>query len=1247
MLCDWRFPLARPGVLAVLAVALLGMVAASISTPASAEGLSDLAIERLVLSPSTARAGDTVIAAVFVTNRGSAASPAVTGALHLAASTAAPLEPAAAVATFGIDPLAPGAWAQIAVPFIVPAMDPGALYAIVQVDAAAEVSELTETNNRLAARLLIAVPDLVVSRVWMTPATARPGDTVTLGLNVSNAGRVPAAPTSVSVYVTGSSSAPLDGLAPLATIDVPEIEPSRTASQSVPVALPDLAPGVYYAVAVVDSAGAVAETNEANNRRASRFQVALPDLAVTRATVTPGLARPGDPARVSVRVQNWGSVPAVASQLALYVLANPASPVDGVPPAATTDIPAIPPRRAVEVAVPVTLPMVAPGIYYAVAVVDPGAAVSETNEANNRGAGRFEVARPDLTIDSLVVTPALVSPGQTATATVRIRNRGRVPSYSTTGDVFLATSEGAEPASGLSHTQLSLTPVAPGRTTTYAVPLTVPTLDPGAYYVIGQVDASTATSVLTTMAAATSTASVSTSRPRKSVKLRVALPDLVVSELSVNSTALRPGTIMSVVLTVKNAGASVAASTLTALLFGACADSGGLALKTVAVPLLSAGASVRTTVTTTVPSVAPGSYCLTARADSGGVVRESIETNNHTTTPVSVAATTATLVPYVDPTQLDVPWPKHSHYKQPWRAWLETVPARNLRQGLGIDYSWNTLRESDAVAMRFLAESGFSRVRVEVPWGEVDYDTLDLRPEAKAHLTEIITAGKSNGIRPLILLNAHHGVGVPARQFTRTVATNASRGSRTLVLNDVTGIAPNYTGLSNLSSYWMAEVLITGVNPSTRTVTLSKPLPVSLGAGVPVTLHTIRYLPLYEPGMSQYDATVEGWLRYVRTVATAVLDAGVTHFDVEIWNELTFGSAFLSINNYYDPEVVTEGAWPFGPGGRVWELARRTVEMLAVEFPSITPIWGFSNTWFFMNPASDLPPGIRGQTYHPYHPDYRGPEDEQDGLQANLEGYAPQYRAFFPEFFGTFLWTESLTRRINPKERVRRPPGSVEFDHYITEYGLDPRDMGVSDADLARELKARAMLRSALFWLNKGIRALWFYTDLDEGSFELLHPGVAELPLYPADPGVYFTPAMTALRNTREFFGDADFSGPARQLDVQLAAADGQGGGIIFEGDGTHPALTYQDVLAVLPFQSDERTFVLALYVMTRNALEKIAPVQFLIRVTNVDGDAVQVDYLDPLGGVMLTAEVVDRTPDSVTVKVPVADYPYLLRLRE
>jgi hypothetical protein len=374
---------------------------------------------------------------------------------------------------------------------------------------------------------------------------------------------------------------------------------------------------------------------------ATPLQVSLPDLIVTRLGIAPGLVRPGDPATVRLTVHNAGPAPAPASRVALYVLANPASPLDGVAPLVTAEVPALAPRRRVDLAVPVTLPVVAPGVYHAVAVADGPGLVPETNEANNARTARFEVALPDVTIESLTVAPAIVWPGRAATATVRVRNRGRVPSYPTTGDVFLGGHEAAEPDSGLSRRQLALRPIPPGQLAAYAVPFTVPAVEPGAYYAIAQLDAATATSALASLVAATTSTPPATNRPRRAVRLRVALPDLTVGALSVTPNQGSPGTSLSATVTVQNAGSTTAPSTAVGLYLASAVDTplgDAVPIGTAAVPSLRAGASVQLSATLTVPAVEQGVYQLLAVVDPAGAIAEAIEQNNRTAAGLQVLA---------------------------------------------------------------------------------------------------------------------------------------------------------------------------------------------------------------------------------------------------------------------------------------------------------------------------------------------------------------------------------------------------------------------------------------------------------------------------------------------------------------------------------------------------------------------------------------------------------------------------------
>lgn len=96
------------------------------------------------------------------------------------------------------------------------------------------------------------------------------------------------------------------------------------------------------------------------------------------------------------------------------------------------------------------------------------------------------------------------------------------------------------------------------------------------------------------------------------------------------------------------------------------------------------------------------------------------------------------------------------------------------------------------------------------------------------------------------------------------------------------------------------------------------------------------------------------WLAYVAAVATEAGSAlGGQDFDLEVWNELTFGSDFLDVNNYYSPAV--DG----GSGSAPDAILGRTVAWL--RDPAHTT-WPRSES----GTASPTPsPGTRARPAHP------------------------------------------------------------------------------------------------------------------------------------------------------------------------------------------------------------------------------------------------------------------------------------------
>jgi hypothetical protein len=600
--------------------------------------------------------------------------------------------------------------------------------------------------------------------------------------------------------------------------------------------------------------------------------------------------------------------------------------------------------------------------------------------------------------------------------------------------------------------------------------------------------------------------------------------------------------------------------------------------------------------------------------------------------------------PYVDPAQLDVPWPKHSHYKQPWRAFLETRRGSDFLQGIGINYN---VPGKDELAVRLLAEMGVKTVRIEVGWGHVNWEETQLHNAGR--FLELLRLCRRHGLRPTILLNAHHGVPCPVRFFQRTLAADAPRGARSVRLDRLDDIVPRRTGLSNLTDYRAAEVFLTAIDPDTGECSLSQPLPRALKSGDQVLLATLKYLPAYPVGTPEFEEMAQGWERYTQLVLDVVREAGLEEFDVEIWNELSFGSAFLGtwgINHYYDPPIVQFKDDFLRPGGHAWEVGRRTVERVKQAFPRARCIWGFSNTTFFHTPIEELPPRTDGQSYHPYGTGTRKLPDQEQAPNEPwrcLEGWIPRMEIRMPEGWAqTFLQTESLMRLLHPEARRRCPPGTARFYHYLTEHGVVPPECGIHEVPLAWELKAKTALRAFCLWLHKGIDVLHYYCAYDENplGMGLLPPNVSELPADAAFEAVATLPMKAVRHLTQALAGSLPLPQTA-PLEVDVVALGQQQP--VFGGEGEHPPLWPRELLAVLPFQVHEQRFVIAVYEMTYDITRPPPGNRYRLSFQGLPGSPTTVQLYDPLSDQNRPLLGVQRQRGSLTVELAVGDYPALL----
>jgi hypothetical protein len=260
----------------------------------------------------------------------------------------------------------------------------------------------------------------------------------------------------------------------------------------------------------------------------------------------------------------------------------------------------------------------------------------------------------------------------------------------------------------------------------------------------------------------------------------------------------------------------------------------------------------------------------------------------------------------IDPRFLTyLPFGTRSFWLQPWRAYLDTWPASRLLESVGINF--NVSPQAAEPTAQLLQESGFKLARVGINWSALSYeDPTSFLPSHLASITARLTALRNHGLRPLIVLDAYSGAPTPERHLTLETTTPAAAGSQTVNLTDAsaTRVVPGKTGFNGLTFGGSPDVLITSVGP-TGVAALSRPLQHDLPAGAHGAT-TLLYAPFQAPTRSdgtpnpEFQATLDGWLKYVRAVcgeAAGIVGAG--GFDLEVWNELTFGSQFLNSENYY------------------------------------------------------------------------------------------------------------------------------------------------------------------------------------------------------------------------------------------------------------------------------------------------------------------------------------------------------------
>jgi hypothetical protein len=617
--------------------------------------------------------------------------------------------------------------------------------------------------------------------------------------------------------------------------------------------------------------------------------------------------------------------------------------------------------------------------------------------------------------------------------------------------------------------------------------------------------------------------------------------------------------------------------------------------------------------------------------------------------------------PYEDPVQQEIQFGRRSYYLTPWRSYMDTWPASRFLQCLGTNFNVDD-KVADAVA-QLLGECSMRSARVEVGWGSLAYDDPSKLPDgAVKPLTTRLKALQKHGVRPLMLLNANSGWPCPIKVIRVKLTKPAAAGARELFVDKTQDIKVGYTGPRG-QAYQTGFPIITAVEvaPASAPVKceLSAPLTKDLKEG-PLDLFILRYQPfsgaVFEDGKPNPAAqeTLDGWKLYVAAICNATraalgtegaADAG---FDLEVWNEYTFGSQFLNEKEYHKPARKFKENINYSKYGLKREgceiILPITIEYVndpANKLPGVKVISGFANQRPWDNGA-EMWPGQTGFSRHYYtgiNPGkfngtgFLSPETETniksgpvnalgkpDGKPDKKDWHTVDPGSFFiptltinlPEYWFTGYKTELMSRETQPFPnsmkghfRYAHPGTGQPAEVWMTEFNLDRGPWGdylakqagckrddPKLASLLQHVAAKSTLRSFVFLSHKGVHTINMFAIRENDALGMLPQSfykvlAAEKNQLTDTVRAEIGPQLTSLKRAADLMKSGQSITTARPL--QVAKLVEHKPRLVFKGDGTleHPDRWNRDDFACLPFQLDAGKFAVGYYVVTRNIVHE------------------------------------------------------------
>ncbi|MFT4648379.1 MAG: subtilase family serine protease [Glaciecola sp.] len=618
----------------------------SSSSPGGSTGAGNLRPISVSAAPNTLTAGDAMVVADTVRFEGTGTAGPFQVGVYVSTDLAFDSSDLL-VGSRLVTSLAAGSDSPSAQTYNVPAsLATGTYFLALVVDDQNDVSESSETDNVLWATSPLIVnsaslPDLEWLTVSFSPASANPGDSLTLNDSIRNTGSMAATVFRTGVYLSTDNI--LDaGDVLLSFRSLTGLNPASVDTQGGQVTLPSsLASGVYQVLWMADDLGQVSELDEANNLQVGMGTLAigsggsgsLSELVPESITFSPATQDAGQLINVSESVRNAGLNPAPTFQVAVYLSTDAvhdgADRLLGFRSLASLDAG----DTSSVLNQPFQLPAdLSAGVYRLILVVDDSNLAQETNENNNTlvAAGSLGVTvppLPDLVCETVTFTPGTVSTGGAITVNESVRNTGTAAAGTFRVGIYLSPNPSVSQSDTLLGSRV-VNDLGAGQASGSNAPYTVPAGLPSGTYFLGVfVDDLTQVVELSdgnNVQMAAGTLNYSTSGNP--------MANLFMDSIEVNLGTVEVGNNLSIITTVTNSGDENAPPFLVGIYLSDDAD-----VTTADLPLvvrsvhtgLNAGfTSVQSAPVLVPASIPAGTYYVGAIVDKDGTVTESNESDN-------------------------------------------------------------------------------------------------------------------------------------------------------------------------------------------------------------------------------------------------------------------------------------------------------------------------------------------------------------------------------------------------------------------------------------------------------------------------------------------------------------------------------------------------------------------------------------------------------------------------------------------